>query len=160
MTAATLGLVAGFVFLVSLLLIMVVKTPYHWIAKAVVTIAAVGFYLLMLDSLPGFYGWPVADKLPPKFQLISMDVQEPQNEADKGAIYMWVIPLPSGDNKPRAYQVNYSRELHTLLVDAKGRMDLGQPLAGEMQTGEEGGTKRGGLPRFYFLERQKLPPKE
>lgn len=161
MTTAILGLTAGFIFVVVLLLALNLRSSFHWSTKAGATIIALFFYLLMLRSLPGFYGWPTDEALPEKFQLIGMEIHEPVTDADSGAIFMWVIPLNDDSNKPRAYQLPYQAELHTRLNEARGRMEFGHTLAGELEYAEgNDGSKHGALPRFYFIEKQRPPAKE
>lgn len=159
MTGAILGLTAGFVFVVVLLLSLNLRTPFHWSIKVGAILLALVFYIITLQSLPGFYGWPTKEPLPQKFLLVGMDVREPRNETDPGVIYMWIVSLQNNENKPRAYALPYSRELHTRLTAAKKRMEYGQNMAGELEPESEGTGKRGALPRFYFIEKQRPPPK-
>ena len=159
MTGAILGLTAGFVFVVALLLSLNLYTPFHWSIKTGVILLALVFYIITLYSLPGFYGWPTKEPLPQKFLLVGMDVREPRNETDPGVIYMWIESLQGKENKPRAYELPYSRELHTRLTAAKKRMEFGHNMAGEMEADSKSTGKRGGLPRFYFIEKQRPPPK-
>jgi hypothetical protein len=159
MTTAILGLVAGFVFVVVLLLALNLRTDFHWSIKAGAIIIATLFYLITLMTLPGFYGWPTSAPLPQKFRLVSMEVKEPRNEVDQGVIYLWVVSLEDDEAKPRAYQLPYTRELHSRLTAARKRMEFGQTLAGELEMDAGGLGKRGGLPRFYFIEKQRPPPK-
>ena len=159
MTGAILVLTAGFVFVVVLLLSLNLRTSFHWSIKTGVILLALVFYVITLYSLPGFYGWPTKEPLPQKFLLVGMDIREPRNEADVGVIYMWVSPLLENESKPRAYELPYSRELHTRLTAAKKRMEFGQDMAGELEAESNVARKRGGLPRFYFIEKQRPPPK-
>lgn len=159
MTTAILGLAAGFVFVVVLLLALNLRTDFHWGIKAVAIIVATLFYLITLKTLPGFYGWPTSEPLPQQFRLVSMEVREPRNEVDKGVIYMWIVSLEDGEAKPRAYELPYTRELHSRLTAARKRMEFGQTLAGELEADADGLGKRGGLPRFYFIEKQRPPAK-
>jgi len=159
MTGAVLGLTAGFIFVVVLLLALNLRTPYHWSIKAAVVMLALVFYLITLYSLPGFYGWPTKEPLPKKFLLVGMDIREPRNETDSGVIYMWVISMADSNKEPRAYELPYSQELHTRLTMAKKRMEFGHNMAGEIEAGTSDNSNRGGLPRFYFIEKQRPPPK-
>ena len=102
MTFSILTLTAGFVFVCVLLLSLSLKTSFHWTIKAGMIGLALGFYLVTLRTLPGFYGWPTAEPLPDNFILIGHQVMEPENETDKGAIYIWVEDLSLDERKPRA----------------------------------------------------------
>lgn len=159
MTVAILGLTAGFVFVVVLLLSLNLRTPFPWSVKAGAVLLSLIFYIVTLYSLPGFYGWPTKQSLPQKFILLGMEIQEPRTEADPGVIYMWVKSLLEQDSMPRAYELPYSSELHTRLTAAKKRMEFGHSMAGELEA-SSGNGKRGGLPRFYFIEKQRPPPKQ
>lgn len=159
MSAAILGLTAGFVFVVVLLLALNLRTDFHWSIKAGAIIVASLFYLITLMTLPGFYGWPTSESLPQKFRLVSMEVQEPRNEVDPGVIYLWVVSFEDASDEPRAYRLPYTRELHSRLTAAGKRMEFGQTLAGELESETGGLGKRGGLPRFYFIEKQRPPAK-
>jgi hypothetical protein len=159
MTGAILGLTAGFVFVVVLLLALNLRTPFHWSIKSGVILLALVFYIVTLYSLPGFYGWPTREPLPQKFLLVGMDVREPRNESDAGIIYMWIVSSLETNSKPRAYELPYSPELHSRLTAAKKRMEFGHDMAGELEGESKGTGKRGSLPRFYFIEKQRPPPK-
>ena len=159
MTAATLGLTAGFIFVIVLLLVLNLRTKFHWLIKLGTIVLALVFYVITFNSLPGFYGWPTNESLPQKFRLVSMEIVEPRNEADAGVIYIWAASLDDAVNRPRAYQVAYSQELHSRLTQARKRMEFGHTMAGEMEAATEGTGTRGGMPRFYFIERQRPPSK-
>ncbi len=62
MTLAILIRTAGFIFICVLLLSLCLKTPFHWVIKAGTIVLALGFYMVTLKSLPGFYGWPTAEQ--------------------------------------------------------------------------------------------------
>lgn len=157
MTLVILTLTAGFVFVCVLLLSLNLKTSHHWSIKAGMIAVALGFYLITLKTLPGFYGWPTAEHLPDRFLLISYQVQEPENETDDGAIYIWVQDLGDPAARPRAYAQDYDPELHSRLEAAKKRMDFGQTMAGEMPG--EGESTGQALPRFEFIEKPRPPAK-
>ena len=157
MTLAILALTAGFVFLCVLLLSLCLKTAYHWTIKAGMIVLALGFYVITLKTLPGFYGWPTAEALPERFQLVSHHVREPENETDKGAIYIWIRDLSDPHAEPRAYAQDYNPELHSRLEAAQKRIEFGQTMAGEMPT--EGEATGLALPRFEFIEKPRPPAK-
>ncbi len=157
MTLSILTLTAGFVFVCVLLLSLSLKTAFHWSIKAGLIAIALGFYLVTLKTLPGFYGWPTAEPLPDNFILISHQAIEPENETDKGAIYIWVEDLSLDDKKPRAYVQDYSPELHSRLQAAQKRMDFGQTMAGAMPS--EGKSDGNVLPTFQFIEKPRPPAK-
>ena len=158
MTGAILGLTAGFIFVVILLLILTLRTRFHWGIKAATIVVATLFYVVTLKTLPGFYGWPTQQSLPDNFRLMGVEINEPRNESEQGVIYIWVKSLNEPNSQPRAYELPYQPELHTRLNEARKRMEFGNNIAGEMK-GDKSGSKRGGLPRFYILEKRRPPPK-
>ena len=157
MSGGILGLTAGFIFIVILLLALNLRTNFHWSIKATTIVVATLFYVITLKTLPGFYGWATQEPLPEKFRLIGMEIKEPKNESEQGVIYLWVESL-TDNSQPRAYQLPYQPELHSRLNDAKQRLEFGNNIAGELE-GDEGGSKRGGLPRFYIIEKTRPPAK-
>ena len=54
MTVAILSLAAGFIFICVLLLVLNLRTDYHWSIKAGMIAIATLFYLVTLKTLPGF----------------------------------------------------------------------------------------------------------
>ena len=159
MTIPSIGLAAGFVFVVVLLLVLTLRTPYHWCIKLGVIALSLALYLVTFYALPGFFGWPTRQALPQKFFLIDAQIDEPRNDADAGAIYLWVDSLLDEEARPRSYQLPYSKTLHTRITEAQSRMQFGQTLAGEVEaSGSEGQSEGGGLPRFFFMEKPR-PPK-
>jgi hypothetical protein len=160
MTIAILSLATGFIFISVLLLLLNLRTDYHWSIKAGMIGIASLFYLITLSTLPAFYGWPTLDPLPQKFRLLAHDIHEPANETDKGAIYIWISSLDADQAHPRAYQLPYDPELHSRLTAAQKRIEFGHTVAGEISADDD--DKRGSddLPRFHFIERPKLPPKK
>ena len=160
MTIAILGLAAGFVFISVLLLLLNLRTDYHWSIKAGMIGIASLFYLITLITLPGFYGWPTLDPLPQKFRLLAHEIREPANDTDKGAIFIWTSSLDSDKARPRAYQLPYHPELHSRLTAAQKRIEFGQTIAGEITSDTSGNSSSQGLPRFHFIERPPLPAKK
>ena len=160
MTIAILVLTAGFIFICVLLLILNLRTDYHWGIKAGMISIATLFYLITLKTLPGFYGWPTLEPLPQKFRLISHEIQEPVNETDEGVIYIWISSLDFDDSSPRAYQYPYHPELHSRLEAAQKRIEFGHTIAGEISSDTSGNSSSVGLPRFHFIERPPLPAKK
>ena len=160
MTIAILSLAAGFIFISVLLLLLNLRTDYHWSIKAGMIGIASLFYLITLITLPAFYGWPTLDPLPQKFRLLAHEIDEPANDSDKGAIYIWISSLNSDQARPRAHQLPYHPELHSRLTAAQKRIEFGHTIAGEISDDTDGNGGIAGLPRFEFIERPRLPAKK
>ncbi len=60
-------------------------------------------------------GWPTADPLSPRFQLLWARAVEPDAKSgESGAIYLWVEELDENNvpgGMPRSYRLPYSRPL-------------------------------------------------
>ena len=54
--------------------------------------------------------------------------------------------LADNENNPWAYHLPYNQEQHTWL------------MASELEAETSDNSKRSGLPRFYFIEKQRPPP--
>ena len=111
MTLVILTLTAGFVFVCVLLLSLNLKTSHHWSIKVGMIAVALGFYLITLKTLPGFFGWPTAEHLPDRFLLISYQVQEPENEPTMALFIsgfrIWVTRLRGREPMGRTTTLNY-----------------------------------------------------
>ena len=66
--------------------------------------------------------------------------------------------LADNENNPWAYHLPYNQEQHTWLMAAKMHMEFGHNMAGELEAEISDNSKRSGLPRFYFIEKQRPPP--
>jgi len=112
-TMALLGLAAGFILVLVILLLVLLKSDVKPLWKLVLVLIASGFYVLQYESLQQYMGWPADDSLPDKFVLIATDVREPNRKTgDVGIMYWWLRDSAGQDQPPRVYRLPYQAELH------------------------------------------------
>lgn len=112
----------------------------HWPAwlKGVLVTAVTVLYFFGHEAVHSIWGIPSTDALPPKFVMLAAVVQEPTNKTP-GLLYLWVSKI--SDNgptlEPRAYQLPYSRKLHTQIDEGikKGRDGVSQVGTAEVKAG-------------------------
>jgi hypothetical protein len=134
----SLSIILGFAVLLFVTLIALLWS--HWPAwlKAVLITGVTVLYFYGHEAVHAIWGIPSTDALPPKFVMLSAVVQEPTNKTP-GLLYLWVSKI--GDNgptlEPRAYQVPYSRKLHTQIDEGikKGRDGISQVGTAEVKAG-------------------------
>jgi hypothetical protein len=134
----SLSIILGFAVLLFVTLVALLWS--HWPAwlKGVLITAVTVLYFYGHEAVHSIWGIPSTDALPPKFVMLSAVVQEPTNKTP-GLLYLWVSKI--GDNgptlEPRAYQVPYSRKLHTQIDEGikKGRDGIGQVGTAEVKAG-------------------------
>jgi len=133
MNEIIVGLSIAYVFLTTLLLLVLIYSRLHHFLKLLLLIAAIGFYAISYEGWKKIEGWPARVMLPEKFLLHFVVIEEPDDElGSNGNIFMWLSDL-YGDQPatmPRAYQLPYSREMHGKLDEAmqqqrNGNLQLG-----------------------------------
>ncbi|MEJ2309759.1 MAG: hypothetical protein P8Z78_10635 [Gammaproteobacteria bacterium] len=131
--------------------------------KLAVTLLLPLFYLLHWHGIEQTRGWPAHEPLPERFRLIAADVIEPgRGGHDAGVIHLLI--RPGETSPPRLHALPYSRELHTLLFEARERIAAGRPQIGILRdSGQAGSGAPVGPDRsLEFIDsgkRRLLPPK-
>lgn len=157
------GLIAGYVLLAVLLLNVNLYSNWVWWVKAIAILVTTAFFLISYLSFPPLLGWPTQQKMPTHFKLLATEVQEPDKlTQEDGMIFLWVqeVEDTTSYNSPRAYQLKYSKQLHTAVIGAQTKIDQGIEQLGEyddsnpidlfIPNAEETGTKSL-LIQFYDL---------
>jgi hypothetical protein len=134
----SLSIILGFAVLLFVTLVALLWS--HWPAwlKGVLITGVTVLYFYGHEAVHSIWGIPSTDALPPKFVMLSAVVQEPTNKTP-GLLYLWVSKI--GDNgptlEPRAYQLPYSRKLHTQIDEGikKGRDGISQVGTAEVKAG-------------------------
>ncbi len=140
MSMALLGLLAGFVLVLIVLSLMLFKSNYPVLVKAMMVVVVTAFYWVQYESLLLYTGWPTVDKLPVKFVLIAADVQEPNAQTGaEGKLYWWLRDSAHPDSSPRAYELPYQEELHE-----KSTQVLEDQKSGGQYLGKIVGSSNGG----------------
>ena len=119
-------------------------------------------YYVHWTSLQETKGWPSDQILPTQFELISADIVEPnQLKNEPGNIHLWI--RPTDDGPPKAYSLDYSRDLHRRLFETKKRIAEGRRQIGllyDLNAGQVGASIEGGMKLgFRNAPRKRLPPK-
>lgn len=146
-TLGAAGLVAAYVVLGILLISLNLYSKWAWPIKVAGILVVAVFYVVTYRSIPPMLGWPTAQSLPERFNLVALYVQEPdKTTGDEGAIYLWVTDLDKGftNVRPRSHKVAFSAELHQKVVEAGSKLRKGLPQLGETKEAELGpnGTPR------------------
>ncbi|MES9834111.1 MAG: hypothetical protein ABW139_17885 [Candidatus Thiodiazotropha sp. DIVDIV] len=148
MTESTMLLVLAYVALTALISLSLIRAPLHWSLKLVLIVTASALYFVSFQGWRDVQGWPVSSSLPLRFQLHAAVIEEPDKRTGSaGTIFVWVTDLSDGepDERPRAYRVNYEKELHNNLQDALRNLRNGVVQLGRVSS--SGGLA--GLPRDY-----------
>jgi hypothetical protein len=123
---APLLFVACFMFLASVLLLGVIYSRTHWLAKALLVSSSLVFSAFFYIAYVASLGYPTMAQPPELFRYISSVVREPYPaKDDPGAIYVW---LTTDDVVPRAIALPYSTETRRLMAMAKKRTAEGETV--------------------------------
>ena len=131
-----LGLSAAFVLVALLLISLNVRSNWHWSIKTIATIITSAFYIIVYLSWSPLLGWPVDEKVPQHFELISAVIDQPDKATNHtGAIYLWLRPLTDDRvrEKPRAYRLPYFDTYHEAVLKATLKSSRGIPQIGELR---------------------------
>ena len=136
-----LGQTLVVMFLMVLLLVGAIYSRLHWVPKAILIVLSLSVATVSYTIYQRSLGWPVADKMPEKFQLIASVIDEPSNDGkNPGAIYLWVKDYRS--EAPRSIKLPYDRATHKKMMQARQKMQEGQSV--HMRAGTEKKPKSGG----------------
>ncbi|MGB0732607.1 MAG: hypothetical protein ACPGPF_02540 [Pontibacterium sp.] len=127
-------LVAAYTGLALLLLLVLIYSRISLAIKAFFVIAVPVFYWLSYEGWQDSLGWPSHTTLPQHFLLHYGVIEEPNQELGiQGAIYLWATDLKGQTlaDTPRAYQLAYTREVHSQVEEAvrqtrNGKLQLGK----------------------------------
>ena len=158
----TLVIPVAFVVVVALLLWLIIGARGKWGVKLALIFLVPTLSIIIWRSLDSYMGWPTTEEPPQRSFLIWGIVREPnQKENDKGAIFVWLLPVERRDQKkegqtiftyeplerePRAYKLPYGRELHEGLEAAKEMIKEGRTVFfGRGEEGESGDGDSNGV---------------
>lgn len=164
MNSAFLILSMSYVALVVFVVWSIFNNRFKTTHKIVICLLLPLIYFFHWNVLQETKGWPSDQSLPTQFELISADVIEPNlSENIIGKIHMWI--RPSENDSPRAYVLDYTRELHQRLFETKQRMASGRRQIGLLfatsNTGQTGASIGGGMKlKFRNAPRKHLPRKQ
>ena len=164
MNAPFLLMSLSYVALVLLVAWSVFGKRFNMTNKVIICLLLPLIYYFHWTSLQQTKGWPSDQPLPTQFELISADIVEPNPlENSSGNIHLWI--RPSETDSPRAYVLNYSRDLHQRLFETKKRIASGRRQVGLLfdnsNTGQSGASIGGGMKlKFRNAPRKHLPRKK
>ena len=170
----TAGLLVAYVTVAIVLLGMNIWARQRWWIKAGTVLTAGGFFFVSFYSVIGVLGWPVDQRLPDEFEVISAMIMEPIPEIEfRGAIYLWLTAVeeemesadvvmfnPNAVGRgsvtsqiPRAYRIPYSSTAERQIVEAQikqveGVREIGTANRRPMKPGEHAPQTE-----FFFHER-------
>jgi hypothetical protein len=133
------GLVAAYVLIGLILLSINLYSNWSWKVKAGTIILTSIFYIVTYLSFPPLLGWPTSETLPERFQLIAAHVQQPNKiTGDDGSVYLWVSRIENlaSPSPPRAHRLEYSNELHEMVIKANSNLNKGIAQLGEAEDQE------------------------
>lgn len=136
MTLGITGLVSTYILLALLLLSINLYSKWSWSVKAIATVVTSAFYVISYYSFPPLLGWPTTAYPPEQFRLIAAHVSQPNKELGKdGSIYLWLTEIENMTDtpEPRAYELEYSNELHEKIISVKSKMDKDIQQMGEFK---------------------------
>ena len=129
-TLGVAGLITAYAVLAAVLLSLHVYSNWNVWIKAVATVLVIGLCVVTYRSYPKLLGWPVAtDVLPSRLYLVAVQVSEPDT------VYLWAANLDQGlrRQRPRAYELEYSKTLHEKAEKAGRQLRRGISVVVEIE---------------------------
>lgn len=130
------GIIAAYIILGLLLLSINLYSKWSWPVKAATIILTSAFYIITYYSFPPLLGWPTSQHPPSQFRLIAAHVSQPDKESGKkGSVYLWLTEIKNMTDspEPRAYELEYSSELHERIISVKSKLDKDIAQMGEFK---------------------------
>ncbi len=130
------GIISAYILIGLLLLSINLYSNWSWKVKAATIIITSAFYVITYFSFPPLLGWPTTEYLPSQFRLISAHVVQPNKETgEDGSIYLWLSEIENmaSSSEPRAYELEYSNELHEKIINVKAKLDKDIAQLGEFK---------------------------
>lgn len=137
----TLPVLLSFACLVMLCALALVWSHWPRWLKGALVLSVTVFYFYADEVLHNVVGWPSVDPLPARWVLLAAVIDEPSTKS-KGALYVWIHEIHDGKPaaQPRAFQLPYSKDLHSLLNEGmkKTRQGVSQMGTAEPKKGPKG----------------------
>jgi hypothetical protein len=136
MTTPVLGLAAAYLVLAVLLLSLNLTSLWRWWIKAGATVITTGFFAVTYLAVTGLMGWPTTQRLPPRFNLVSARIVEPDKKTSSaGAVYIWAETLDENNvpaGTPRSYRLAYTDALAQKIAKAQEERNQGHEVMGRL----------------------------
>lgn len=133
-TESVAGFVAGYGVVGLLLLNVLFFTRWMWWVKAGALVMVAWLFHATYQTIPDLLGWPTRHGLPERFNLMALEIVEPEKSgATRGEIFLWVTDLNLDDSPrvPRAFAVPFHPELQAKLATAGTKLRKNMPQLGE-----------------------------
>ena len=130
------GIIAAYILLALLLLSINLYSKWSWQVKAATIVLTSVFYVVTYYSLPALLGWPTSQKPPSQFRLLAAHVIQPDKEKNtSGTVYLWLSKIINMTelSEPRAYEFDYSAELHEKIINVNAKLDNDIAQIGEFK---------------------------
>jgi hypothetical protein len=136
MTTSVLGLASAYLLLAVLLLSLNLTSLWRWWIKAGAIVVTTGFFAVTYVAVNGLMGWPTAQRLPPRFSLVSTKIVEPDKKTNSGGVvYIWAEALDESNipaGTPRSYRLAYTDALAQKIAKAQEERDQGHEVMGRL----------------------------
>jgi hypothetical protein len=130
------GIISAYILIGLLLLSINLYSKWSWQVKAASIIITSAFYVITYFSFPPLLGWPTSEYPPSQFRLISAHVVQPNKETgEDGSVYLWLTEIENmaTSAEPRAYELDYSNELHEKIINVNAKLDKDIAQLGEFK---------------------------
>ena len=130
------GIIAAYILLALLLLSINLYSKWSWQVKAATIVLTSAFYVVTYYSLPALLGWPTSQNPPSQFRLLAAHVVQPDKEKNtSGTVYLWLSKIINMTelSEPRAYEFDYSTELHEKIINVNAKLDNDIAQIGEFK---------------------------
>ncbi|MEW8030402.1 MAG: hypothetical protein AB2792_01340 [Candidatus Thiodiazotropha sp.] len=171
MSESVLLLLFAYVVLAALVAAALIASSFPTLIRLFMVVVTTALYFITYQGWHSVQGWPAMIEVPERFLLHASVVDEPdKTTGSPGTITIWATDLSSGEpaDDPRAYRLEYSKELHTDLEEAlrnmrNGIIQLGRRAAVTRKPGQPLDFTRMGERRekieIYSLPDPALPEK-
>jgi hypothetical protein len=134
MTTTLIAISAAYVVMGVLLLLVGIFSPIRWWVKAATIVVTSVFFVEAFYSTKDLLGWPIAGRLPARFQLLWTRVVEPDPKLrDAGSIFLWVEQVDENNvpiGTPRSYRLPYTKPMADRALKARDEIMSGNPQEG------------------------------
>lgn len=169
MNESIILLVSVNVLVLALLILVLLFSRLPWVIRLLLVLLVSWSYWMAYQGWDRAQGWPSSNPMPDKFLLHGAVIEEPnQEKAVEGTIFIWATDLSTHQpaEKPRAYEMPYSKKLHSAAQEALRQMRNGELQLGTIRKEHEnkqvGDGFAGEIPNvieFSNLPKQALPEK-
>jgi len=146
------GIALAFLIMTALSLWILIGAKGHWVFKMGFIAITLLFSIGMWNSFNDLLGWPTTEKVPDKFEILWVVVEEPNKRTnDDGAIYIWIKNLEPKDDSfslsfnskdvskgSRLYKLPYNRAMHEQVPGILGKIKRGERYIATMGNGVGG----------------------